>query len=145
MFGKSLTGAEHLPAPSRCSGEPVDTSSSVSQRNRGGARLCHRGPEKSLGLVLGDETIHAQHYAGQTCHKSRAGRNPERGPRKPRWRNSIAPTLDIRAHRACFSSVVNLSGGNQQKVVLSKWLIVGAPEVLILGRTDAGHRRRRQI
>ena len=50
--------------------------------------------------------------------------------------NKFRRDLGIRCP-SVFQSVVNLSGGNQQKVVLSKWLYSG-PEVLMLDEPTRG-------
>ncbi len=44
--------------------------------------------------------------------------------------------LRIRSH-SIYQEAVNLSGGNQQKVVLSKWLFTN-PEILILDEPTRG-------
>ncbi len=50
--------------------------------------------------------------------------------------NKYRKDLGIRCS-SVFQSTVNLSGGNQQKVVLSKWLFAG-PDVLILDEPTRG-------
>ena len=50
--------------------------------------------------------------------------------------NKYRKDLRIRSS-SVFQTTVNLSGGNQQKVVLSKWLFSG-PEVLILDEPTRG-------
>ena len=55
----------------------------------------------------------------------------------------IAPRVQINARDIDRTLVKNLSGGNQQKVVIGKWLLRAAAR-LHPRRTDARHRRRRQ-
>jgi putative multiple sugar transport system ATP-binding protein len=50
--------------------------------------------------------------------------------------NDYRAKLNIRSSNV-YQTTVNLSGGNQQKVVLSKWLFAG-PEVLILDEPTRG-------
>ena len=50
--------------------------------------------------------------------------------------------LRVKAN-SVFTIAGTLSGGNQQKVVLAKWLLTN-PRVLFLRRADARHRRRRE-
>jgi putative multiple sugar transport system ATP-binding protein len=50
--------------------------------------------------------------------------------------NKFRKDLNIRCS-SVFQQTVNLSGGNQQKVVLSKWLFTG-PDVLILDEPTRG-------
>ena len=67
--------------------------------------------------------------------------------RRPRRRAARPPStyrdrLGIRTP-SLSTPVGDLSGGNQQKVMLAKWLDV-KPAVLILDEPTRGHRRRRQ-
>jgi putative multiple sugar transport system ATP-binding protein len=88
---------------------------------------------KSLGLVL-DETIRFNTTLANLEGVSSRGvlkRNEETRVAE-RYRDALAtrtPTV--------FQKVVNLSGGNQQKVVLAKWLFT-SPEVLILDEPTRG-------
>ena len=88
---------------------------------------------KHYGLVL-ERRHHAQHLAGQSR------RGVARGGASTTWRNWRSPRLPRRLNIRCSSvlqQVVNLSGGNQQKVVLGKWLFA-KPEVLILDEPTRG-------
>ena len=60
-----------------------------------------------------------------------------------RWPATTARQLRIRCADV-YQQVVNLSGGNQQKVVLAKWLFA-KPGGADPRRADARHRRRRQV
>lgn len=88
---------------------------------------------KSLGLVL-DETIRKNiTLANLPAVSSNAILNENR---ETAVAEDYRKALNIRTP-GVFQRVVNLSGGNQQKVVLSKWLFA-EPEVLILDEPTRG-------
>jgi putative multiple sugar transport system ATP-binding protein len=88
---------------------------------------------KALGLIL-DETI------AKNISLSNLKDVSERGvidsSRERRVALEFRDRLNIRTPNI-YQKVGNLSGGNQQKVVLSKWLFAG-PEVLILDEPTRG-------
>jgi putative multiple sugar transport system ATP-binding protein len=88
---------------------------------------------KALGLVL-DETI--QKNITLSNLKAVSERGVLRGQEETKVAESYRKAMNIRTP-SVFQKVVNLSGGNQQKVVLSKWLFT-EPEVLILDEPTRG-------
>ena len=88
---------------------------------------------KSLGLVL-DETIQRNITLSNLPKVSRNAILDE--ARETEVAEQYRAALNIRTP-SVFQHVMNLSGGNQQKVVLSKWLFAG-PEVLILDEPTRG-------
>ena len=89
---------------------------------------------KSLGLILDDDITHNITLANLRGVSKRGVIDEPRGAR--RWRSTTASGMNIRTP-SVYQKVLNLSGGNQQKVVLSKWLFSG-PEVLILDEPTRG-------
>ncbi|OCW56510.1 multiple monosaccharide ABC transporter ATP-binding protein [Hoeflea olei] len=88
---------------------------------------------KTLGLVL-DETIQRNITLANLPQVSRYGVISE--AEETRVAEGYRKAINIRAP-GVFQKVVNLSGGNQQKVVLSKWLFAD-PKVLILDEPTRG-------
>ena len=88
---------------------------------------------KELGLVL-DETIRKNITLSNLEAVSTNG--VLRGPEETQIAERYRKAMNIRTP-SVFQKVVNLSGGNQQKVVLSKWLFT-APDVLILDEPTRG-------
>jgi len=88
---------------------------------------------KSLGLVL-DETIQRNVTLANLPEVSARGVLNE--AEETRVAEDYRRAMNIRTP-SVFQKVVNLSGGNQQKVVLSKWLFA-RPDVLILDEPTRG-------
>ena len=96
-------------------------------------RLCHRGPQKPWADPQRghQEQCDARQSAGHRL--ARRHRRPQgSGGRHPISRSM----LKIRSS-SILQKTLNLSGGNQQKVVLSKWLFAH-PQVLILDEPTRG-------
>lgn len=88
---------------------------------------------KSLGLIL-DETI--QRNITLANLKAVAHKGLLNEARETRVAEGFRTSMNIRTP-SVFQKVGNLSGGNQQKVVLSKWLF-SEPDVLILDEPTRG-------
>ncbi|MBX3618602.1 MAG: sugar ABC transporter ATP-binding protein [Rhizobacter sp.] len=112
-------------------GQPVDVSSIERAIAQGIAYVTE--DRKALGLVLGDDIQHNITLANLAA-VSRHGVID--GGREHAVAVDYRRKLNIRSS-GVFQPVVNLSGGNQQKVVLSKWLFA-EPEWLILDEPTRG-------
>ncbi|SEQ38186.1 putative multiple sugar transport system ATP-binding protein [Loktanella sp. DSM 29012] len=129
IFGRSW--GQGISGQVEMRGQPVDVST-VSRAIANGLAYVTED-RKSLGLIL-DDTIQRnitlanlrQVSNGVVLNKHRETEVAEK------YRDDLA----IRTP-GVFQKVGNLSGGNQQKVVLSKWLFT-APEVLILDEPTRG-------
>ncbi|SMX42969.1 multiple monosaccharide ABC transporter ATP-binding protein [Actibacterium lipolyticum] len=88
---------------------------------------------KSLGLIL-EETIQRNVTLANLSGVSAGGILNEN--QETEVAEKYRSAMNIRTP-SVFQRVMNLSGGNQQKVVLSKWLFAG-PEVLILDEPTRG-------
>jgi putative multiple sugar transport system ATP-binding protein len=124
-YGKNITGTVRL------RGEEIDISTIEKAIAHGLAYVTE--DRKSLGLVLDDSILRNITLANLERVSSR-GVIDETLERQAA--ENYRDTLHIRAPDV-FQKVVNLSGGNQQKVVLSKWLFT-SPDVLILDEPTRG-------
>ena len=88
---------------------------------------------KALGLVLESTILHNITLAQPV---RRVAQRRDRQRREAQVAEDYRQRLSIRAP-GVQQKVVNLSGGNQQKVVLSKWLFTD-PQVLILDEPTRG-------
>jgi putative multiple sugar transport system ATP-binding protein len=124
-YGRNITGTVAL------RGQPVDVSS-VDRAIAAGISYVTED-RKSLGLVL-DETIRFNTtLANLDAVSSGSVLNHHTETQvAERYRTALA----IRTP-SVFQKTVNLSGGNQQKVVLAKWLFT-EPDVLILDEPTRG-------
>lgn len=124
-YGRKISGSVKL------NGSEIDVSS-VDRAIHAGLSYVTED-RKSLGLVL-DETIRFNTTLANLGAVSSGGvlkRNEETKVAE-KYRDALA----IRTP-SVFQRTVNLSGGNQQKVVLAKWLFA-EPEVLILDEPTRG-------
>jgi len=124
-YGRNISGSLEM------AGTPVDVST-VSKAIAAGIAYVTED-RKSLGLIL-DDTIQSNiSLANLDAVANGAVLNTAQETRvAEKYRNA----LNIRTP-GVYQRVVNLSGGNQQKVVLSKWLFAD-PDVLILDEPTRG-------
>jgi len=112
-------------------GRPVDVSTIPKAMDAGLAYATE--DRKTYGLVLID---HIKHNVTLANLDGVSGRGVIDDMHELTVANKYRNDLRIRS-ASVFQATVNLSGGNQQKVVLSKWLFSG-PEVLILDEPTRG-------
>jgi putative multiple sugar transport system ATP-binding protein len=124
-YGQNISGTVQL------KGQPVDVST-VSKAVANGLAYVTED-RKELGLVL-DETILRNTTLANLEGVSTRGVIDD--TRERRVAEEYRKALSIRTP-SVFQKVMNLSGGNQQKVVLSKWLFT-QPDVLILDEPTRG-------
>ncbi|MFT3972986.1 MAG: sugar ABC transporter ATP-binding protein [Amaricoccus sp.] len=129
LFGRSW--GHGITGTARLRGREIDVSTVGRAVDAGLAYVTE--DRKSLGLILEDHIVHNITLAN-LAGVSRYGVIDGHEERK------VAMDYRARMNIRCasvFQKTVNLSGGNQQKVVLSKWLFSG-PEVLILDEPTRG-------
>ena len=129
IFGRSY--GQNISGTVEMNGKVVDTST-VSKAIEAGLAYVTED-RKSLGLIL-DETIQRNITLTNLPAVSTNGVIAEAA--ETQVSESYRKAMNIRTP-SVFQKVVNLSGGNQQKVVLSKWLFA-EPEVLILDEPTRG-------
>lgn len=124
-YGRGITGEV------RIAGQPVDTST-VSKAIAAGLSYVTED-RKVLGLILEEPVLRNITLANLPDVSSRGILDKRR---ETQVAESYRKAMAIRTP-GVFQKVVNLSGGNQQKVVLSKWLFTN-PKVLILDEPTRG-------
>ncbi len=124
-YGRNATGTVKL------RGEPIDVSTVGRAIAAGLAYVTE--DRKELGLIMEEPVRRNITLAnlGAVSHTGVLDRSEETQVAE-RYRKA----MNIRTP-SVFQKVMNLSGGNQQKVVLSKWLFAG-PDVLILDEPTRG-------
>ncbi|MBO0347360.1 sugar ABC transporter ATP-binding protein [Roseibium sp. CAU 1637] len=129
IFGKSY--GRNISGTATLRGEPIDVSTVDRAISAGLAYVTE--DRKSLGLIL-DETIRFNTTLSNLDEVSTGGilNHNEETKVAERYREALA----IRTP-SVFQKAMNLSGGNQQKVVLAKWLFT-QPDVLILDEPTRG-------
>lgn len=129
VFGKSY--GHKITGEVLMDGKSVDVSTVRKAIDAGLAYVTE--DRKHLGLVLNDNILHNTTLAN-LAGVSSAGVIDD--IREMKVASDFRTRLRIRSS-GIFQETVNLSGGNQQKVVLSKWLFSN-PEVLILDEPTRG-------
>jgi putative multiple sugar transport system ATP-binding protein len=129
VFGRSY--GQKISGKVQMHGKPVDVSSISKAMDAGIAYVTE--DRKTFGLVLIDDikgNVSLANLDGVSKH------TVVDASREIIVANKFRKDLNIRCS-SVFQQAVNLSGGNQQKVVLSKWLFTG-PDVLILDEPTRG-------
>ena len=129
LFGRSY--GQRITGELRIKGKPADTSTIPKAMAAGMAYATE--DRKTYGLVLIDHVKHNVTLSNLPG-VSRATVIDE--VEELGVANKFRKDLGIRCS-SVFQTTVNLSGGNQQKVVLSKWLYT-APDILILDEPTRG-------
>jgi putative multiple sugar transport system ATP-binding protein len=124
-YGQKITGNVKI------NGKPADVSSIPKAMDSGLAYVTE--DRKTFGLVLID---HIKHNVTLSNLEDVSSATVIDESRELSVANKYRKDLGIRCS-SVFQTTVNLSGGNQQKVVLSKWLFSG-PDVLILDEPTRG-------
>jgi len=124
-YGKKISGEVLI------NGKPADVST-VGKAIRSGLSYVTED-RKQLGLVLINTVMHNTTLAN---HKAVSRYMVFDDYAERRAANEYRDRLRIRTP-SIYQEVVNLSGGNQQKVVLAKWLFAN-PDVLILDEPTRG-------
>jgi putative multiple sugar transport system ATP-binding protein len=130
VFGKSY--GQKISGRVFMHGKEVDVSTIQRAMDNGIAYVTE--DRKNYGLVLIDDIKRNISLANLPGVSSRIGVIDD--PKEILVAGKYRRDLNIRCS-SVFQQTVNLSGGNQQKVVLSKWLFTG-PEVLILDEPTRG-------
>lgn len=129
VFGKSY--GHKISGEVLIDGKPVDVSTVRKAIDAGLAYVTE--DRKHLGLVLNDNILHNTTLAN-LAGVSKASVIDD--IKEMKVASDFRTRLRIRSS-GIFQETVNLSGGNQQKVVLSKWLFSN-PDVLILDEPTRG-------
>jgi putative multiple sugar transport system ATP-binding protein len=129
VFGRAY--GQKISGDVKIHGKPVDISTISKAMDAGLAYVTE--DRKTYGLVLIDHIKHNITLANLE-DVSKASVIDEQ--KELSVANKYRKDLGIRCS-SVFQTTVNLSGGNQQKVVLSKWLFAG-PDVLILDEPTRG-------
>ncbi len=129
LFGRSY--GTNITGEVRMKGRPVDTSTVPAAIAAGLAYVTE--DRKALGLVLEEPILRNVSMANLPGVAAKGILNTAK---EQTVAEGYRKAMNIRTP-SVFQKVVNLSGGNQQKVVLSKWLFTD-PQVLILDEPTRG-------
>jgi putative multiple sugar transport system ATP-binding protein len=124
-YGRNISGEVSI------HGKPVDVSTVDRAIAAGLAYVTE--DRKSLGLILDESVERNVTLANLPAVSTRGVLSTAR---ETQVAEKYRKAMNIRTP-SVFQKVLNLSGGNQQKVVLSKWLFAG-PQVLILDEPTRG-------
>ncbi|MDQ0456140.1 multiple monosaccharide ABC transporter ATP-binding protein [Rhizobium paknamense] len=129
LFGKSY--GHRISGDAYVDGKKADVSTVRKAIDAGLAYVTE--DRKHLGLILADNILHNTSLANLQGVSNGAVIDDIK---EAKVATDYRSRLRIRSH-GIYQEAVNLSGGNQQKVVLSKWLF-SDPEVLILDEPTRG-------